>query len=339
MGAIVASGLAREFSGGVVAVAGIDLEVDEGEIYAFLGPNGAGKTTSVRMLTTLLRPTGGSATVAGHDVVREASDVRRAIGVALQEAALDPLMSGRELMQLQAALHAVPRREVKQRADALIERVGLSHAAERRVGTYSGGMRRRLDLAMALIHEPRVLFLDEPTTGLDPASRAAIWNEVRALNDEGTTVFLTTQYLEEADQLADRVGIIDRGGMVAEGTPESLKAEIGRPSLEVTITGDWSLACETLNRFGTSYKAESGALAVPLENGTAGVAEIVRALDEAGLQVDSLEVRRPTLDDVFLAKTGHALEPAKADEDEAVPAEAAPTESEAAAAGSGAAPR
>jgi ABC-2 type transport system ATP-binding protein len=339
MGAIVAGALAREFAGGVVAVSGIDLEVDEGEIYAFLGPNGAGKTTSVRMLTTLLRPTGGSATVAGHDVVREASDVRRAIGVALQEAALDPLMSGRELMQLQAALHAVPRREVKQRSDALIERVGLSYAAERRVGTYSGGMRRRLDLAMALIHEPRVLFLDEPTTGLDPASRAAIWNEVRALNDEGTTVFLTTQYLEEADQLADRVGIIDRGGMVAEGTPESLKAEIGRPSLEVTITGDWNLACETLNRFGTSYKASNGALAVPLEDGTAGVAEIVRALDDAGLQVDSLEVRRPTLDDVFLAKTGHALDPAEEDEDDVVPAEAAPTGSEAAAAGGGAAPR
>ena len=306
-----------------MAVAGIDLEVAEGEIYAFLGPNGAGKTTSVRMLTTLLRPTGGSATVAGHDVLRDAPNVRRAIGVALQEAALDPLMSGRELMHLQSALHAVPRREVKQRSDALIDRVGLSHAADRRVGTYSGGMRRRLDLAMALIHEPRVLFLDEPTTGLDPASRAAIWNEVRALNDEGTTVFLTTQYLEEADQLADRVGIIDRGGMVAEGTPESLKADIGRPSLEVTITGDHNVACRTLNRFGTSYKASNGSLAVPLEDGTAGVAEIVRALDDAGLQVDSLEVRRPTLDDVFLAHTGHALDPADG-EDEDVPPDAAP---------------
>ena len=276
------------------------------------------------MLTTLLRPTGGSATVAGHDVVSQASDVRRAIGVALQEAALDPLMSGRELMGLQAALHAVPRRESKERADALIERVGLDHAADRRVGTYSGGMRRRLDLAMALIHEPRVLFLDEPTTGLDPASRAAIWNEVRALNDEGTTVFLTTQYLEEADQLADRVGIIDRGGMVAEGTPEVLKSEVGWPSLEVTFTGDWNLGCEVLGRFGKTYKAANGALAVPLEDGAGGVAEIVRALDDAGLQVDSLEVRRPTLDDVFLAKTGHALEP----EDEAEePEPAAPAAS------------
>jgi ABC-2 type transport system ATP-binding protein len=275
------------------------------------------------MLTTLLQPTGGSATVAGHDVVTHASDVRRAIGVALQEAALDPLMSGRELMMLQSALHAVPRGEAKQRSDALIGRVGLEYAADRRVGTYSGGMRRRLDLAMALIHEPRVLFLDEPTTGLDPASRAAIWNEVRALNDEGTTVFLTTQYLEEADQLADRVGIIDLGGMVAEGTPEELKAEVGRPALEVTITGDHAVAKEVLGRFGVCYKAASGALAVPLEDGASGVVEIVRAIDDAGLQVDSLEVRRPTLDDVFLAKTGHALEPEEGEDEEPAAAEAA----------------
>ena len=297
-----------------MAVAGIDLEVAEGEIYAFLGPNGAGKTTSVRMLTTLLRPTGGSATVAGYDVVSQASDVRRAIGVALQEAALDPLMSGRELMQLQAALHAVPRSESKQRGDALIERVGIAYAADRRVGTYSGGMRRRLDLAMALIHEPRVLFLDEPTTGLDPASRSAIWDEVRALNDEGTTVFLTTQYLEEADQLADRVGIIDRGGMVAEGTPEALKSEIGRPSLEVCVSGDRAAAKEVLSRFGPVRPGSGDSLAVPLEDHS-GVTEAVRALDDAGLMVDSLEVKRPSLDDVFLAKTGHALDPVEDEED------------------------
>ena len=298
-------------------MAGIDLDVAEGEIYAFLGPNGAGKTTSVRMLTTLLRPTGGSATVAGHDVVADASAVRRNIGVALQEAALDPLMTGREMMQLQSALHAVPRREAKPRSDALIGRVGLDYAADRRVGTYSGGMRRRLDLAMALVHEPRVLFLDEPTTGLDPASRSAIWNEVRALNDEGTTVFLTTQYLEEADQLADRVGIIDQGGMVAEDTPENLKAEVGRPSLEVSVSGDRARATEVLGRFGP-VRGQKDSLAVPLEDHS-GVTDVVRALDEAGLMVDSLEVRRPTLDDVFLVKTGHALDPvdAAADEDEA----------------------
>jgi ABC-2 type transport system ATP-binding protein len=292
-----------------VAVAGIDLDVAEGEIYAFLGPNGAGKTTSVRMLTTLLRPTGGSATVAGHDVMGEASDVRRAIGVALQEAALDPLMTGYELMELQAALHAVPRAEVRDRCTALIGRVGLTHAAERRVGTYSGGMRRRLDLAMALIHEPRVLFLDEPTTGLDPVSRSAIWNEVRALNDEGTTVFLTTQYLEEADQLADRVGIIDDGRMVAEGTPEALKADLGPERLEVMVGGDRELAREVMRRFGPVRDCRSGGLAVPLEEGPAAVAKIVVALDDAGLIVESLDVHRPTLDDVFLEKTGHALEP------------------------------
>ena len=304
-----------------MAVAGIDLDVAEGEIYAFLGPNGAGKTTSVRMLTTLLRPTGGSATVAGYDVVAQASDVRRAIGVALQEAALDPLMSGRELMQLQSALHALPRSEAKQRSDALIERVGLTDAADRRVGTYSGGMRRRLDLAMALVHEPRVLFLDEPTTGLDPASRSAIWSEVRALNEEGTTVFLTTQYLEEADQLADRVGIIDRGGMAAEGTPEQLKAEIGRPSLEVCVSGDRAAATEVLRRFGTVRHGSKDSLAVPLEDHH-GVTEVVRALDEAGLMVDSLEVKRPSLDDVFLAKTGHALDPAEEVGDDGAPAAA-----------------
>ncbi|MEA2496102.1 MAG: type transport system ATP-binding protein, partial [Thermoleophilaceae bacterium] len=213
MAAIEARGLARKFSGGVVAVAGIDFDVAEGEIYAFLGPNGAGKTTTVRMLTTLLRPTGGSASVAGHDVVKEAHKVRASIGVALQEAALDPLMTGEELMMLSATLHGIPGAEAKRRAQSLLERVGLTRASDRRVGTYSGGMRRRLDLGMALVHEPRVLFLDEPTTGLDPLSRRAIWDEVRALNRDGTTVFLTTQYLEEADQLANRIGIIANGAM------------------------------------------------------------------------------------------------------------------------------
>jgi ABC-2 type transport system ATP-binding protein len=252
--------------------------------------------------------------------------VRRAIGVALQEAALDPLMTGTELMQLQAALHAIPRGDVKRRSAALIDRVGLAYAADRRVGTYSGGMRRRLDLAMALIHEPRVLFLDEPTTGLDPASRAAIWNEVRALNDEGTTVLLTTQYLEEADQLADRVGIIDRGGMVAEGTPESLKAEIGRPSLEVSVGGgEAARAREVLGRFGPA-RGGDGVVAIPLERGQGQIVEVVRALDEAGLAVDSLDVKSPTLDDVFLAKTGHALDPAEGDaeEDAAAPGAGGP---------------
>ena len=230
MAAIEVRGLEREFGGEVKAVRGVDLDVAEGEIYAFLGPNGAGKTTTVRMLTTLLRPTGGTAKVAGHDVVSEASEVRKSIGVALQEAALDPLMTGRELIRLQATLHGLSRAEGEERADALLNRVGIDYAADRRVGTYSGGMRRRLDLASALVHEPRVLFLDEPTTGLDPVSRKAIWEEVQALNDDGATIFLTTQYLEEADQLADRVGIIAGGLLVAEDTPSALKAEVGQSS-------------------------------------------------------------------------------------------------------------
>ena len=225
MPAIETRDLQRRFDD-LVAVAGVDLAVSEGEIYAFLGPNGAGKTTTVRMLTTLLQPSGGTASVAGHDVVAEAASVRRAIGVALQEAALDPLMKGRELIQLQATLHGMPRDEGRRRAEALLERVGLTRAADRQVGTYSGGMRRRLDLASALVHEPRVLFLDEPTTGLDPASRLTVWEEVRRINQLGTTVFLTTQYLEEADQLCDRLAIIDGGLIVREGTPTELKSAL-----------------------------------------------------------------------------------------------------------------
>jgi ABC-2 type transport system ATP-binding protein len=309
MAAIEVRALERSFSGGVRAVDGVDLEVADREIYAFLGPNGAGKTTTVRMLTTLLRPTGGEARVAGHDVVSEAAQVRRSIGVALQEAALDPLMTGRELIQLQATLHGLPNREGARRADALLERVGLEGAADRRVGTYSGGMRRRLDLASALVHEPAVLFLDEPTTGLDPVSRKTIWEEVEKLNNEGTTVFLTTQYLEEADVLADRVGIIDNGKIVAEGTPASLKAEVGRPHLELRLTdGAADRAQEVVARFGKPLPEKDGAILVELERGAAEVAPVVRALDEAGILVESLDLVRPTLDDVFVAKTGYHLE-------------------------------
>jgi ABC-2 type transport system ATP-binding protein len=313
--AIETRALERTFSGGVKAVQGVDLEVAEGEIYAFLGPNGAGKTTTVRMLTTLLRPSGGHASVAGFDVQREAGKVRRAIGVALQEAALDPLMTGRELMQLQATLHGIPKAEAKSRGDALIERVGLTNAADRRVGTYSGGMRRRLDLGTALVHEPTVLFLDEPTTGLDPASRAAIWDEVRKLNDEGTTVFLTTQYLEEADQLADRVGIIDDGLMAAEGTPAQLKAEVGKPRLELALADGTPEACaEVLARFGEPLPPKDGVVVVALEGGAAAIAPIIRALDDAGITVQDLHLVEPTLDDVFLEKTGRHLEGAEQQE-------------------------
>jgi ABC-2 type transport system ATP-binding protein len=326
--AIQTRGLERRFGGDVLAVAGIDLEVAEGEIYAFLGPNGAGKTTTVRMLVTLLRPTGGTARVAGFDVARDSANVRRSIGVALQEAALDPLMTGRELMRLQGILHALPGAEIKRRSDQLLARVGLIQAADRRIGTYSGGMRRRLDLATALIHEPKVLFLDEPTTGLDPVSRLAIWEEVRKLNDEGTTVFLTTQYLEEADQLADRVGIIDEGRMAAEGTPAVLKSQVGLARLEVIVAvGTADRAQDVLARFGERMPSQDGTLMVGLPKGASDVAPVVRALDEAGIAVESLNLVQPTLDDVFVAKTGRHLE---GSDEEGAPDEAAVREDEAA---------
>src|SRR5918995_2429230 len=227
---IEATDLVRVFKDGPRAVDGIDLHVDPGEIYGFLGPNGAGKSTTVLMLTTLLPPTAGSAHVGGYDVVREGPKVRSVIGAALQEAALDPLLTGRDHVRLQATLQGIPRAERKPRADELLTRVGLNEAADRKVRGYSGGMKRRLDLALALVHRPKILFLDEPTTGLDPQSRTALWEEVaRLAREDGVTVFLTTQYLEEADLLAHRVGIIDRGHIVAEGPPEGLKAEIRRP--------------------------------------------------------------------------------------------------------------
>ena len=309
MPAIVVEGLQRSF-GEVLAVQGVDLAVEEGEIFGFLGPNGAGKTTTVRMLTTLLLPTGGRATVAGHDVVKEARAVRASIGVALQEAALDPLMTGRELIRLQATLQGLPGTEGKRRADDLLERVDLAAAADRRVGGYSGGMKRRLDLAAALVHEPRVLFLDEPTTGLDPVSRKTIWEEVRTLNDEGTTVFLTTQYLEEADQLADNVAIIDSGRIVAEGTPDKLKTEIGHPHIQLQLAaGSIAEAEKVCAQVGKLLPPVDGrSVLVEAANGAADIPKVVRALDDAGIAVDSLELVRPTLDDVFVAKTGHHLE-------------------------------
>src|SRR6187397_1514045 len=287
--------LVREFKNGPRAVDGIDLRVEPGEVYGFLGPNGAGKSTTVLMLTTLLPPTAGTARVAGHDIIREGAAVRASIGAALQEAALDPLLTGRDHMRLQTALQGVPKDERRQRGDELIERVGLTDAADRKVGGYSGGMKRRLDLALALVHRPRLLFLDEPTTGLDPSSRADLWSEVARLSrEEGVTVFLTTQYLEEADVLADRVGIIDHGRIVAEDTPAALKAEIGRPSVHV-------LPCNERDRplIGEPL-AESRAdeLAVRLRVGV-GMADVIRALDSDGVVVDDVELRAPTLDDVF----------------------------------------
>lgn len=306
---IVAEGLVRRF-GTIEAVAGVDLEVKPGEVFGFLGPNGAGKSTTVRMLTTLLRPTAGTARVAGHDVVREADAVRRSIGVALQDAAIDPLMTGRELLRLQAVLHGIDTAQAIERSEMLLHTVGLTAAADRRVGTYSGGMRRRLDLALSLIHEPEVLFLDEPTTGLDPNSRFALWDEVRKLNREfGTTVFLTTQYMEEADELAGRIAIIDGGKIVAEGSPKQLKAKVGEPSLQVTVAGHDTLGAEqALMAFGEPVPAPPGSVAVRLAGGAAQIAAVVRALDEAKVPVEGIELHMPSLDDVFQAATGRRLE-------------------------------
>jgi ABC-2 type transport system ATP-binding protein len=303
--------LAREYKGGVRAVDGIDLQVAPGEIYGFLGPNGAGKSTTVLMLTTLLPPSEGTARVAGHDIRREGPAVRRAIGAALQEVALDPLLSGREHLRLQTALQGIPKSERVARSDELLERVGLYGAADRRVSGYSGGMKRRLDLALALVHEPRVLFLDEPTTGLDPQSRADLWEEVRRLaHADGVTVFLTTQYLEEADVLADRVGIIDAGRIVAEGRPEDLKAEIGRPSVEATPADprDRDRVQAVLERFGSRSAGAPGNASVQLERGAQALTHVVRALDDDRLRLRNLELHQPSLDDVFLSKTGRKLD-------------------------------
>ncbi len=311
---IEAEGLVRTFKGDIRAVDGIDLAVQPGEIYGFLGPNGAGKSTTVHILTTLLPPSAGHARVAGFDVEKEGPAVRRSIGAALQEAALDPILTGREHLRLQCALHGISGRERKARANELLERVGLTLAADRKVKGYSGGMKRRLDLALALAHRPSILFLDEPTTGLDPQSRSALWLEVaRLAREEGVTVFLTTQYLEEADALADRVGIIDHGRIVAEGTTEDLKAEIDRPTVEaIPADGtDTAAVAQILERFGERTDGSPKGVSVRLARGIDDLAEIVRALDAEGARVADLHLHAPSLDDVFLAKTGRSLEGAQ----------------------------
>jgi ABC-2 type transport system ATP-binding protein len=313
---IVVEKLVRQFKKGPRAVDGIDLHVAPGEIYGFLGPNGAGKSTTVLMLTTLLPPTDGKALVGGYNVRTEGPKVRSVIGAALQEAALDPLLTGRDHLRLQTMLQAIPRPERKARQNELLDRVGLTEAADRKVGGYSGGMKRRLDLALALVHRPSILFLDEPTTGLDPQSRTALWEEVaRLAREDRVTVFLTTQYLEEADVLADRVGIIDHGKIVAEGTPAALKAEIGRASIHVIPRSeeDRPRIIEVLLRFGEKLGSERD-LAVRLNDGL-GMADVIRAMDADGIVAADVELRAPTLDDVFLAKTGRTLEGAATGED------------------------
>jgi ABC-2 type transport system ATP-binding protein len=262
------------------------------------------------MLTTLLKPSGGSAKVAGYDVASEASMVRKKIGVALQDAAIDPLMTGNELLKLQAVLHGITRQDAKIRCPELLERVGLTAAGDKRVGTYSGGMRRRLDLALSLVHRPKVLFLDEPTTGLDPTSRVALWEEVRTLNKEiGTTVFLTTQYLEEADQLAQRIAIIDNGQIVREGSPAALKSDVGAPTLRVDVVdSDFEIAKQVMTELGEERPARKGRIAIGLTGGTRAITVVLKALEDQNIEVQHVELDEPSLDDVFADATGRRLE-------------------------------
>ena len=309
--AISTSSLARSF-GDNAAVAGVDLSIPRGEIYGFLGPNGAGKSTTVRMLTTLLSPSSGTATVAGYDVERDTENVRLRIGVALQEAALDPKQTGREILDLQGRLYGLTGRDRAARIDELIPLVNIGDAIDDRISTYSGGMKRRLDLAAALVHKPEILFLDEPTTGLDPVSRAAVWDEVRTLNNDlGVTIFLTTQYLEEADALADRVGIIAKGRIVAEGRPDDLKRSIGADVIIARIaSADGDRAAKALASVpGLDHVDLRGEnLVIGVGNGAAALSPVAVALSSAGVEVRELTMRTPTLDDVFLETTGERMD-------------------------------
>jgi ABC-2 type transport system ATP-binding protein len=309
--AIQAHGLVRTFDD-TRAVDGVDLSVASAEIYGFLGPNGAGKSTTVRMLTTLLAPSGGSARVAGFDVATEAEQVRLRIGVALQEAALDPKQSGRELLDLQGRLYGLSKDERTRRVDELLELVDIGDAIDRRIATYSGGMKRRLDLAAALVHQPDVLFLDEPTTGLDPTSRAAVWDEVRHLNEAlGMTIFLTTQYLEEADALADRVGIIADGRLVAEDTPEALKRSIGSDVIVAKVRHEiLEAVVAAISGLAEVERVEGSGdeVVMSVANGAAAISPVAVTLANAGLHVEGLTLRTPTLDDVFLHITGGRLQ-------------------------------
>ena len=308
--AVRTEALVRRF-GATVAVAGIDLTVLPGEIYGFLGPNGAGKSTLIRMLCTLLRPSEGRALVAGHDVVTEPNEVRLRIGVALQEAALDDSQSGRELLGLQGRLYGLGRAAVRRRVDEVLDLVSIGSAIDRRIGTYSGGMKRRLDLAAALIHGPELVFLDEPTTGLDPESRARVWAEVERLNRElGITIFLTTQYLEEADALAHRVGIISAGRLVAEGPPEQLKRSVGADLVVARVEGhdpDVVEQLQALDGVQTVGRVDDE-LVIAAADGPSSVLTVANVLGASSLRVESLTLRSPTLDDVFAELTGSHIE-------------------------------
>jgi ABC-2 type transport system ATP-binding protein len=315
--AIAVENLERRFDG-VAAVEGLDLRVATGEIYGFLGPNGAGKSTTVRMLCTLLAPTAGRATVAGFDVATQPDEVRLRIGVALQDAALDEKQTGAELLALQGRLYGLSRRQLKQRIDELADLIDIGDALGRLIRTYSGGMKRRLDVAAALVHNPDILFLDEPTTGLDPISRTRVWEEVRGLNrDLGMTIFLTTQYLEEADELADRVGILNQGRLVAEGPPDELKRSIGADVITARVDGDLEAARQAALAVDSVARVEilGEELAIDTVDGGRAISPVVAALNMHGT-VREITLRTPTLDDVFLELTGHRIERSETTEEE-----------------------
>ncbi|HEY7347953.1 MAG TPA: ATP-binding cassette domain-containing protein [Ktedonobacterales bacterium] len=320
--AILAEGLEKRY-GKTQALRGIDLAVAEGTVFGLLGPNGAGKTTAVRIFTTLLQPDAGRAEVVGFDVVRQADQLRSQIGLAGQYAAVDEYLTGRENLEMVGRLYHLPKSQARQRANELLERFDLVDAASRIVKTYSGGMRRRLDLAASLVVSPPVLFLDEPTTGLDPRGRLGMWDLISELVKGGTTVLLTTQYLEEADQLADQIAVIDHGLVIASGTSDELKAQVGGERLDITVTQGSRL--DTAIRALTPYSqgeqqidSEHRRIVIPITNGSKLLANIIRDLDDAGVQLDDLALRRPTLDDVFLTLTGHAAEaPAEEEQSEA----------------------
>jgi ABC-2 type transport system ATP-binding protein len=292
-------------------VDGLDLQVKRGEIYGFLGPNGAGKSTTVRMLCTLVAPTGGRALVAGFDVATQSELVRLRIGVALQDVALDGKQTGAELLTLQGRLYGLTRKEAQRRVDELADLIDIGDALDRQTGTYSGGMKRRLDLAAALVHNPEVLFLDEPTSGLDPISRSRVWDEVRQLNAElGMTIFLTTQYLEEADELADRVGILNEGRLVAEGTPAELKRTIGDDLMVARVAGDPQLARNALLAVDglSTIEVHGDEITIATSAGAASISPVAVALSNCGVTVRTITLRTPTLDDVFLELTGNRIQ-------------------------------
>jgi len=309
--------LVKVYPGGTRAVDGLTFDVAAGELLGFLGPNGAGKTTTIRILATLLQPTAGRAWVDGVDVGADPAEVRRRIGFAMQSVGLDDLATGREHLELMARLRRLPSPEVRRRSNELLELMGLAAAADKLVGRYSGGMRRRLDLAMALVHRPRVLFLDEPTEGLDPQSRNALWGHLRDLNDEGVAMLLTTHYMEEADQLADRVCIIDEGRLVAAGSPDALKREIGSDVIRVQLDADapdelaarQAAVADRLGSLPDVDRVETidGGVSIYVRGAAAAIAEIVRRLDEAELPVGTITMASPTLDDVFLRSTGRSI--------------------------------